>query len=70
MKTMLFNPYSGLPRHPSDIASDPQGMLMLDPDEPFLAAPNPPMSQHSRVRRLFQNEKEARDNNWYLKGQE
>lgn len=39
MKTMLFNPYSGLPRHPSDIASDPAGVLMVDPDEPLLAAP-------------------------------
>jgi hypothetical protein len=38
MKTMLFNPYNGNPRHPSDIASDPAGLLMLDPDEPVLAA--------------------------------
>ena len=37
MKTMLFNPYTGLPRHPSDIASDPAGTLMLDPDEPVPA---------------------------------
>jgi hypothetical protein len=35
VKTMLFNPYNGLPRHPSDIASDPQGTLMVDPDEPL-----------------------------------
>lgn len=39
MKTMLFNPYSGKPRHPLDIASDPEGKLMVDPDEPLLAAP-------------------------------
>lgn len=39
MKTMLFNPYSGLPRHPSDIASDPAGALLVDPDEPLRAAP-------------------------------
>ena len=38
MKTMLFNPYTGTPRHPSDIASDPSGILMLDPDEPIYAA--------------------------------
>lgn len=38
MKTMLFNPYSGRPRHPLDIASDPEGKLMIDPDEPLLAA--------------------------------
>lgn len=39
MKTMLFNPYTGTPRHPSDIASDPEGILLLDPDEPVRAAP-------------------------------
>jgi hypothetical protein len=38
LKTMLFNPYTGNPRHPSDIASDPAGVLMLDPDMPLLAA--------------------------------
>lgn len=38
MKTMLFNPYTGKPRDPRDIASDPSGTLMLDPDEPLLAA--------------------------------
>ena len=38
MKTMLFNPYTGTPRHPSDIASDPSGILMLDHDEPIYAA--------------------------------
>ena len=38
MKTMLFNPYSGNPRHPSDIASDPDGILMLDPDQPLRTA--------------------------------
>lgn len=38
MKTMLFNPYSGKPRHPSDIASDPAGILIIDPDEPLRAA--------------------------------
>lgn len=38
MKTMLFNPYTGKPRDPRDIASDPSGVLMLDPDEPLRAA--------------------------------
>ena len=38
MKTMLFDPYTGTPRHPSDIASDPEGILILDPDEPLRAA--------------------------------
>jgi hypothetical protein len=38
MKTMLFNPYTGLPRHPSDIQSDPQGLAMVDPDEPLRPA--------------------------------
>mgnify|MGYP000370143656 CR=1 FL=1 len=42
-KTMLFNPYSGRPRDPRDIQSDPEGILRLDPDEPLLAAaPTPP----------------------------
>jgi hypothetical protein len=27
-KTVMFNPYTGTPRHPSDIASDPSGLLM------------------------------------------
>jgi hypothetical protein len=40
-KTMLFNPYSGRPRNPLDIQSDPEGILMLDPDEPIRAAPAP-----------------------------
>lgn len=37
-KTMLFNPYNGKPRHPADIASDPSGLLMVDPDLPLRAA--------------------------------
>lgn len=37
-RTMLFNPYTGKPRHPSDIVSDPAGLLMPDPDLPVLAA--------------------------------
>lgn len=58
MKTMLFNPYSGKPRHPLDIASDPAGVLMLDPDEPVLAAPirvrhrGDKIDQHGRVSAL------------------
>lgn len=38
MKTMLFNPYTGKPRHPSDIQSDPQGILIAEPDAPVIAA--------------------------------
>lgn len=38
-RTMLFNPYTGHPRDPRDIASDPEGVLMVDPDEPLRAAP-------------------------------
>lgn len=38
MKTMLFNPYTGAPRHPDDIKSDPQGLLITEPDEPMRAA--------------------------------
>jgi hypothetical protein len=29
----MFDPYTGMPRHPSDIASDPHGILLLDPDQ-------------------------------------
>lgn len=32
--TLLFNPYSGKPRHPSDIESDPHGILLVDPERP------------------------------------
>ena len=35
---MLFNPYSGLPRDPQDILSDPAGTLVLDPNAPVKAA--------------------------------
>ena len=38
MKTMLFNPYTGTPRHPSDISSDPEGVLIIDPEATTLAA--------------------------------
>lgn len=36
--TMLFNPYTGKPRHPSDISSDPKGTLIAEPDAPLIAA--------------------------------
>lgn len=42
MRTMLFNPYTGKPRDPRDIASDPAGTLMVDPDEPLRPAPKEP----------------------------
>jgi hypothetical protein len=31
----MFNPYSGDPRHPGDIASDPHGILLVDPEQPL-----------------------------------
>jgi hypothetical protein len=31
---LAFCPYTGRPRHPSDIASDPHGILILVPDQP------------------------------------
>lgn len=34
----LFNPYTGKPRHPSDIQSDPQGILIVDPEATSLRA--------------------------------
>jgi hypothetical protein len=40
-KTMLFNAYTGSPRHLSDIQSDPEGILILDPDAPMRAAAPP-----------------------------
>ena len=42
MRTMLFNPYTGKPRDPRDIASDPAGVLMVDPDEPLRPAAREP----------------------------
>ena len=36
----MFCPYTGTPRHPSDIASDPEGLLIVeDIAAPILAAP-------------------------------
>lgn len=38
-KTVMFCPYTGIPRHPSDIASDPEGLLIVeDIAAPILAA--------------------------------
>ena len=30
-RVFLFNPYTGKPRHPSDIASDPEGLAIAKP---------------------------------------
>lgn len=39
-KTMLFDPNTGKPRHPSDIASDPAGLLIVDSlSDPLAPAP-------------------------------
>lgn len=35
---MLFCPFTGKPRHPSDIASDPKGVLVWDGEESLRAA--------------------------------
>lgn len=32
---LAFCPYTGRPRHPSDIASDPHGILILVPNQPL-----------------------------------
>lgn len=37
-KVFLFNPYTGTPRHPSDIASDPEGLAIVDDTVPLRAA--------------------------------
>lgn len=42
MKTAQFNPYTGRARHPSDIKSDPEGRLIVDPGAPLMAAKRPP----------------------------
>ena len=34
---MLFCPFTGKPRHPSDIQSDPKGILVWDGEEPLRA---------------------------------
>ena len=38
---LAFCPYTGRPRHPSDIASDPHGILILVPDQPIRARGKP-----------------------------
>ena len=38
MKTFLFNPYTGTPRHQLDIQSDPEGLLIVEPDAPVRPA--------------------------------
>lgn len=42
---MLFDPYTGQPRHPIDIKSDPQGILIWDGEKPLKAskADTPPL---------------------------
>lgn len=37
VKTLLFCPYTGRPRHPSDIARDPEGLLIVEPGAPIMA---------------------------------
>lgn len=34
----MFNPYTGRPRHPSDIAGDPEGLLIVEPGAPLRSA--------------------------------
>ena len=36
--TLMFNPYTGWARDPSDIRSDPHGILLLDPEQPIHAS--------------------------------
>jgi hypothetical protein len=38
---VLFNPYTGEPRDARDIASDPQGKLIVPPGADWLAAAAP-----------------------------
>lgn len=45
--TMLFNPFTGKPRDPRDIASDPRGILVWDGEEPLRAATPPKAEQQA-----------------------
>jgi len=38
---LMFNPYTGTPRHPSDIASDPHGILLIDHEQRGLQGAKP-----------------------------
>lgn len=43
---VLFSPYTGEPRDARDIASDPQGLLIVQPGAPLVpATPTPPVQQ-------------------------
>lgn len=55
MATVLFCPYTGRPRHPSDIESDPEGLLIVAPDEPLFSAPfnNEPEPKPAMILRLL-----------------
>ena len=51
-KTLMFNPYTGTPRHPSDIASDPEGLLIVeDLAAPIMVAPKTPAERKAAERR-------------------
>lgn len=42
---MLFNPFTGTPRHPDDIKSDPDGFLLWDGESRLKAAKAAPPAQ-------------------------
>jgi hypothetical protein len=48
--TVLFNPFTGKPRHPSDIASDPGGVLIWDGETPLMAAAKTPPERKAAER--------------------
>lgn len=53
----MFDPYTGTPRHPSDIASDPEGLLIVEGiAAPIFAAPKTPAQRKADER---QRHKEA-----------
>jgi hypothetical protein len=47
---MLFNPFTGKPRRPEDIESDPRGVLIWDGEEPLKAAAPVPADEIDRLR--------------------
>ena len=50
-RTLMVDPYTGTPRHPSDIASDPEGFLIVeDIAAPILAAAQAPTQRKAAER--------------------
>lgn len=55
--TMLFNPFTGKPRDPRDIASDPRGVLVWDGEKPLRASPPAEQAKPSAGAYTFPSDK-------------